>query len=826
MQAFSADSVASYISNMKMADQLRAADRVLIQDDANGVPPLTQQEAEENGVEVNVNFGMMTRNLQKARRQWENAFLKPSIFFTVELDDAPPENSMKWARIITKNINRVMKRSLSYVETLRSTFAGVCLHGIGPTMWDNKDSWEPFFVPIEDVLIPTNTELTMRKLCYFATRQRYTYLELADILMAKERRKGWNLDALKRLLDDVKLPEGLNRERFSWADAPEKIAELIKQNRTSWDQDSVPAIWVWNFYYKTKDKDGWFHCIVEDVPGTAAATTAVTRDPDDPKNGFLFKLDKPMADDWKNIICFQFGDGNNKPPFMYHSVRSMGYLLFSVCELLNRMQSQFFQHVFEQMTMLFRVNDPTDRGRQNKIMLFNRGVVPDGVNFVKSDERYQVDANLINSALAQFRQFISEISASYTQDVNDGTSRELTATEVMARVNDVNATITSMLITGYTYAKFQYMEIARRFCRKESEDKDVRKFRKKCIDEGVPEEWLDSEKWDIIPEQVLGGGHKMLEMTVSRELMALAPQLGPEAQEEVKRMHVSVLTDNPKLAERLVPTQHAVSTTATHDAELAFGALMVGSPVQPMPGLNRVEQIRTFLGLMDLKVKSIEMGDGMGTRQDVVGLSLCIQYVEQLIQPMLNDKNSKDLVKAVQQSLAQVENMVKAFAERQVEAQQKAQVTPDPAEMMKLELEKAKAAFQQQVDMQRLQMDNMRMQQQLQIQEMQSQATISRADTQAAADIARKDAVAQADIERKQRETQAAIRTDGASTAASISMDGAKTRATIQQGSAKTKAAIKQSEEKTKASIETQKKTAAAQAKLTAKKKDAKKPSP
>lgn len=773
------DSVASAITDLKQADVLRAQDRTLIQDHANGYPPLTPQEADDNNVEVNVNFGVMARTLHKARRQYENAFLKPSLFFTVKLDGAPPDKGPYWESCITTKINRAMKDSLSYVQTLRSVFAGVVLHGVGPVMWKDKKCWEPDMVAIEDMLLPTDTDLSLKKLPYFAVRQRYTYLEIADIVSSDTPDPGWNLPALREMLDTVDIPQGLTTANFNWTDSPEKAAEIVKQNRVYWTNDTVPCFYVWNFYHMNRDSDDWWLKVVLDVPGSTSASVANNTNG---KVAFLYKSEDPVADNHGQIIHFQFGDGSNKPPFKYHSIRSIGFMLYDVCELFNRLQSQFTQHVFDQTTMLFRVNDPGDRGRSNKILLFDKGVVPNGVTFVTQSERYQVDARLVQTSISGFRQLISETAASYTQDVNDGTSKELTATEVMARVNDVNALISSLLNVAYLYQKFQYREICRRFCLKDSDDKDVKAFQKKMKEEKIPEEWLDVDKWTVEPEKVLGGGHKMLEITQSRELMSLVPQLGPEAQDRVRRRHIGALTDDYDLAYSLVPETKPTSTPSSHDAELAFGAMMGGSPVQPLPGLNRRAQAGTMLELMQLKVQQIEQSGGVGTRQEVIGLGLSMNYVEQLVAPMQNDEGAGPFLKQVSDGLSQIGNMVKAFAQRQMEQEQKKAEAEagDPVAQAKIQLDMQRAQMQAQIDQQRIEIERLRAQAQIQSQNEATMADIQRKNEVANAEIARKDALALADMQRQSAETRSDIASTSAKTRAGIIHDAKKTDATIQ----------------------------------------------
>ena len=77
------------------------------------------------------------------------------------------------------------------------------------------------------------------------------------------------------------------------------------------------------------------------------------------------------------------------------------------------------------------------------------------------------------------------------------------------------------LTQAYHYQVFEYREIFRRFCRKNSIDPDVREFQARCLKQGVPQNMLVPEAWEIEPERVMGAGNKTLEMVIAEQLMAL-----------------------------------------------------------------------------------------------------------------------------------------------------------------------------------------------------------------------------------------------------------------------------------------------------------------
>ena len=135
MKFSTAAKIESVIWDMKMADLPRSSNRSRINDLFNGFPPYSESEQTQNNHTTNVNFLESAKIAHDARRQFSNAILKPGNFFAVTTDFGPVHRRKEWSSVITKNLNRQMKRSLHYRETLRNVFAQVVLHGVGPAAW-------------------------------------------------------------------------------------------------------------------------------------------------------------------------------------------------------------------------------------------------------------------------------------------------------------------------------------------------------------------------------------------------------------------------------------------------------------------------------------------------------------------------------------------------------------------------------------------------------------------------------------------------------------------------------------------------------------------
>lgn len=666
---------------IRLADYPRGLNRARIDELFNGWPPLTEDEVEENHTAVNVNFLEGTRLAHDARSQFSNAFLKMGNYFTMRTDMGPSSKRSKYGATVTRNINRIMKRSAPYFECFRSKFALDVAHGIGPSGWVDKDRWCPDALAICDVGIPARTYLTMENLPFFYLYRSFTAPELMRVVEGPKVDPGWNVPLVNKAL------EYLDRETIqllgsNWPEvwAPERASERVKGDGGFYVGDQVPTLDCFDFYFYSDEgkNSGWRRRIILDswsTPQSAGGSLTMAR-----RQGELFGSGKEQwlyngrkrkfADKRENIVAFQFADLSAVAPFQYHSVRSLGFLLYALLHLQNRLRCAFSEAVFENLLQMFRIKSMDDVQRALKLKMHNFSFIDDNLTPVPAQERFQPNLGLVELGINQNSQLIQEHSSSYTQNQNFARDRvEKTKFQVMAEVNAMTSLVSAGLNQAYQYQTFEYYEIIRRFFRPNSRDMDVNSFRASCLRDGVPEEMLVADYWDCEPERVMGAGNKTLEMTIAQQLMEWRPLFNPTAQNEILRDSVLAITDDAARAERLVPEEPKVSDTV-HDSELVFNALMQGTPISAKPGLNSVEVATTVIRLMSSRVQAVMQSGGVGSPQNVKGFILAAKYAGAFIEQLSQDKQQAPLAKRLAQALSKIMNEVRAMMQRQQKAAQ------------------------------------------------------------------------------------------------------------------------------------------------------------
>jgi hypothetical protein len=622
--------------------------------------------AKKLGIKINVNWGELMILMAHARRQYMSAFWSNLQFFKVTLPLAPSEYQSEWGSFISQEINKPLRESLSFFELHRSKWASVVCHGVGPMVWHGKYKWEPDYVAIEDLRIPTDTTLDFKNLNWYGVRHIYTPHELIEKAFSPSPLNKWHKKQVAGILKNYKeINYDYAPNHYDWETTPEKLAELVKQDGGYYASDAMPGIPLWHFYFQDnsdKDNSGWFMRIVPEN-GTVRGS---------PPEQFLWDGDTPVASRLSEMLHCQFGDLCNKAPFNYHSIRSLGYALLEPCFYTNLTRCRLLQHIHDNFNIWLRTNDPIDKARASVQEFGNMGVLKPGVDIVPQNQRHQIEADLVEMGMGQLKQLQQEASSTYTQDTDTGTKREQTAYETGVKLQQVNALMGGLLMTAFIYEKHAYKEISRRFCLGGSDDFDVQQFQKRCKEAGIPRKWIDSAMWDIEPVTPLGMGNPTMAMSAAQQLMAAAPQFDATAQQEIKHEYIIAVTNDARKAARWAPLGKARGITdSTRDAQAIFGTLMQGVMVAPREELSAAEQIQALLPLLAGVIVKYEQRDNMAKPDEAIGMQEVEQYIKALIQQLSQDPTQKQAVKQFGQQLGQLDNQIKGLVQRGQEAAQK-----------------------------------------------------------------------------------------------------------------------------------------------------------
>lgn len=692
MRFDNASTVEEVVWDMRISEQPRAADRAVLLRQFNGSPPFDEATAEDNNIQVNINDLEGVNILSAARRQWYNAFLKPSNFFIARPDTGPGHKRAEWSQAGTKHSNRLLKRERKMVAQVKATGAQTLLYGIGPTNWINRRGVIPKSVPVGSLMIPSETEIDdFDNLSYFAIFREYTPSELWDMTHGPRVDPGWNMPLVQSQMDYLSDQLRKSPNALAYQYMPERIEELIKQDKGYAGSDAVPTCDVWDFYFREAEDDGkgWYRRIIldwgagEDLMSYHKSKTRPTsRNKVGEKSSFLYSSGKrKFANSLSEILHCQFGDCSPYAPFKYHSIRSLAWMLWGVCDLQNRLHCKFNEAVFEQMMWFFQTAGNQDLMRLKKANFEHMGIIPQGIRFLTPQERFTPNMQLVELAFARNKQLMAESSTSYTQDYEKGAGAQgRTATETMAIVNASQALASGIMELSYTYENFKYREMFRRLCLKNNPDPIAKEFRTCMLRDGVPEEMLDANRWTIEAEQVVGGGNKTVQMATVGFLNSIRQNLPPDGQRIVDHMSVEAATDQPDLAEEIAPLgENKPISNSTHDAQLATERLMRGLPFTLPKDAIALDYATVWLHDMATMIEKAMQSGGMVPADQLQGLTNMSQHTKQILEIEAQNPKQKPNLAPYEENLSQIDNHLKAFAQRlmaQMKAQQKAMGQP------------------------------------------------------------------------------------------------------------------------------------------------------
>lgn len=678
----------SLTEEMQLVERDRARDRAMIDNLMNGGRPYTPEEVKKYSIEFNINWQGGKRIIGDGNRQVNNALLHPGTLFTCQTEDAPLEKRDEYNFKFTELLHEPLQRGRSgrrHQWLGLNQNASTVMHGVGPIIWANDFDLFAKFIALEDLLIPTNTYCDFCNMRYFAANMYLTPGELVDATQREKTDKGWNRKLVREILNALSSELYSSDDRIDWVDRPEAAVEVHKQNRGLYYSDSVPKVKLRAFYFQSVETMKWYRRIIlRERIGPVM--------PDNPDSEFVYDNgDTVFADHIEHILNVQYADASLVPPLMYHSVRGLGTDLFAPIEATNRLQNEFLQHVFEQLKMLFKLQDPADRDRAKHVLLQKFGFIPEGLSIVRRDERHQIDASLVELAQGYLRQNLQENSSSFVTDQAGKSDKAMTAREAMIRLNQANVMVSGMLQMLYAQKAFFYEEILRRACRKNSGDPIVKEFQRKVVEAGIPPRLLDSARWKITPERVLGGGDLTTAQTEANWLLENSPRYTPQAQQKILKLATATMTSNYGLAAMLVPDAPVTATTGVLAAESRFGTLMQGTELSLIESVEQPDYVVSLLRMAMGKLNFIMQLDGVGTPEDVMGLAAVLNDVQKHIQIIAGNKQNGPLVKTLSDVVGRISNELKGLAQRQAEAKQSAGDGTDPKAAAEVQADLMKA---------------------------------------------------------------------------------------------------------------------------------------
>lgn len=617
----------------------------------NGGAPYTDDQVEEFRIYTNVQTFLGPRILMDARRQLLQLHRNALTLFRVRINQAGPrdEEASDW---ITRTLNQILRNDRAYTDRLIADDASLVLHGVAVGLWPSEREWRPIHVAVEDFKLPIHAYADLSNVSSFAIYQEMSVAEIYSRWVHADSGTGWDKSAVQQLLK--KLLKGESVKSLSdteWAlYFEEKLADDFRTGActlTGTDIEAIKATPVWYFYHQ--EDDGWHLTILLEQP-----------EPDEPENP-LYRSPGPLADDIHQILSVHYADGSCKPPFRYHAIRGLAYMLYPLVHQHDRAFCRVCDALNDSLNQYYRDLGSGERAQDLHIILPNHSVIDPAVRFVTAAERYTVNPQMVRMYMEMTRQLISEQSSSYTRDLADGTRTSMTATEAQARLYNATQITESVLSLRTLYLEREWREICRRFCDKRVTDKEAVSFRKQ-VEKLFGRKYLDYERWTVSAESPIASGNQSLTMERANLLFLNRSAFNPSAQRQIRREWLAAVTGDPNKAMMLEPDAPPPASNAVIFGRLALGSLLDGVMVEIPESIDMLEYGLTIADGLIQRFQLMQTGGGTPTAGETAGFITALGHLRDVLEALSADPAQKGLVTALMQQWSIMAQQAAAWA--------------------------------------------------------------------------------------------------------------------------------------------------------------------
>ncbi len=689
MKLFStAPAIYSEIQKMVTAERYRREDRATVSNFFNGAPPLTDAEAEDLGITVNVNNLFGHSDLTRSKEQVFSVFTKPARLIEVDLDAAPPGKREDWRMAAQEEATRVLRK----VRNFKTAYEGVCgdasLHGEAVFFYPNPTFPLPRQVPLSKMLVPESATTDASELSHFCIEAE---IKLPALNFYYSRApKGWNKAALGKLLDGI-YKDILSDGRTLDPNNLEEMEYRRQENSAAPNYERQPEIKVWYFYQQRADLSGNPY----DLDVLVKIEDQVNRTKEDFSNSTLYSGQE----------CYANIDACLHPLFMdciiggepkWHRILGLGHLNYQLNQAIEILINRAHQGTMESSMNIWQAKDSATREAVQQILLKNNGVVPEGVSLIQN--RFQPNLQGVLEMIQFFRQKGSENAIGMQS--NSGDKNDQLQVQALYQQNQSASAQNSRMSNWYDYLDRMWAEAFSRLAcpfvePNEHGYSEAMDFQAAMKRKGIPLWYLQRSNVQVRSVRIIGDGLRAKELSAAAFLKDNRSSYAPEVQPRITRIITALTLDNYKLAEDLTPMQEEEDSPQTLRAETE-NAIMTTQriPVKPLAeDVDEVHIMQHFPAMDRIIADAVQFQKASFTPQQhqafmAIGAH-AVAHIQRLEARAGNGKNDPDRQKAAafMAQLNEMASMAEKLAHNMQQQQDGQGEEMSPNDMAKLKIQ-------------------------------------------------------------------------------------------------------------------------------------------
>lgn len=627
-----------------LENQLRAQSFAQVRNQIEGGRPFDPQSLVRNGEgwRTNVNF-----------RDAESMFLRSYLPFWKMVHEVPRKIAVtihstsneadKWGIAMAEAFDRFLDDwGPDYFMQFMGFSRDFVKYGPGFVMWEDSRTPRYKWAQTVQLLFPKRTKSNPDQWELVALRREMTADQLIEKIRNKQesdrsRTVGWNPAAINNAIKTAAPAPYANR----YFD-PNVWQDMIVSNDLViggvWPPIAVVDIWA-------KERDGRIrHYIFTE-------NSAV--------NDYLFE-GYEEAKTFREIFGPVFYDvGENG---LLHSVKGFGVKNYYYATSINRTKCRLLDSATFAMGMNFVKDDNTPEEAPPVESYSMVNLFPKGLNQLQ----YYPQLQAAEGILQMLTQAQSENNYSYTDpqrqiaETDTATQGKLLAALSAEMESATSATYLSQIGTNL------FSEMVRRLCA-ESDDPDAKKFKKRCLELGVPSEALKMErtvKTGASPTMASAG----VRAEIAQQLMTVIYPLPGANRRGIEEFYTANLTGSQGPKNFLLPIGTESDPRARREAMMENVDLAQGIPLPVDPSDAHAEHVDEHLKPLEAIVKAAQEGQQI-SGDHLAALQFGLVHTNGHMEFLASDDSKKGLYQELKARFTNVANITRGLMARLSKAQ-------------------------------------------------------------------------------------------------------------------------------------------------------------
>tara|TARA_R110002020_G_scaffold105974_2_gene246955 strand:- start:5717 stop:7960 length:2244 start_codon:yes stop_codon:yes gene_type:complete len=646
--------------NLKRGDEGSAVNRTRVQAMFDGAAPYSETALRSSGqaFRCNLNFGEAEKFLESAMSAYVDLINSVETLVRVETVFGDPKQRVEWNRIMSEEYSFQLRKwprfNYEYLN-LCNHFVG---HGVGINYFEDERSWHWRSSGLGDILIPRQTRATEDALEVAAAKRQMSVNELYKFVENPEvaSELGWDVKEVRKAITKA------TSESHSLDDW-EKVQNEIKNNDL-WSSAKAARVEV-------------IHMWVKEFNGTVSHFITL---PSGDNSNFLYKRLGRYNSINEAFTFFTYGIGTNGT---FHSIRGLGYKVYSHIQVSNRIRSQAIDNAMLAGAPMIQPDD--ERALEN--FAFNYfgpfAILPPNMKYV--DKASPNTSQTMMPVLQDLAQLVQERAGQYSVSGALGKGDRKSQFEVAAHLEEAaKLNVTALNLFYNPWDRF-HIEVARRFFNPEyiptdSGGDSVMEFRERCFLRGVPLEALaamDLKKTRSV--RAVGNGSQAKRAVSLQQLNELAGVFDSEGRHNLFRDQVAALVGHDA-ADRYIPARPDQRIPVdTKVAQLENEHLLEGRPIDVFPNEIHIVHLDIHVPTLEELFLAVEQGQMELVEAAVKAMSVfdhSMQHIENIQQdPMVADR-----VNEFNSRLQQVSELIINGQRQLAKMQREAQDSPEAGE--------------------------------------------------------------------------------------------------------------------------------------------------